>query len=209
LAELQTVARNYVDTYTDPLEGFAFTTYDLAETHSGSLTPGDVLMANLLSLRLDWRDVIPLFAAGDGPYTKLREALDEALEEARGLPPFEDCSQEQVAMPALRHANELAEECPRHPTRRARGWTIVTVSKVLHRLAPTVPLVDSRVRAFYGTLYGAEFRRRLWADIGANRDWLSELATCHQIRESPMPLTRVADIIIWMDGNPATRQAGI
>jgi hypothetical protein len=43
-------------------------------------------MANLLSLKLGWRDVTPLFAAGNTPPVRLRQALDAALTEARGLP---------------------------------------------------------------------------------------------------------------------------
>ena len=48
------------------------------------------------------------------------------------------------------------------------GWTPVTVSKVLHRFAPhAVPIVDSRVLAFYDVDrgQGAELGERIAAAL--------------------------------------------
>jgi hypothetical protein len=72
LSELRSRAAEYLDEFTDPSEHYAFVTYDQAAVHDGPLTAADVLMANLLSLRLGWRDVIPLFADEDAPETALR-----------------------------------------------------------------------------------------------------------------------------------------
>lgn len=78
-------------------------------------------------------------------------------------------------------------------------WTAVTVSKVLHRLDRTIPLIDSDVRRFYAASRPLTIRRALRDDLGANRDWVTALAAEHPIGSGPMPLTRATDIIIWMD----------
>jgi len=156
-------------------------------------------MANLLSLRFGWRDVTPLFAEGDTEHTRLRRGLDEALNAARVLPALEDCTEEQADMPMLREANRLALAIPPSPGRTKRAWGPVAVSKVLHRLAPTVPLIDSYVRAFFGRPSPDAIPRLLRAELIRNRDWLTQLAREHSIRGNPLPLARVADIAIWMD----------
>ena len=104
-------------------------------------------------------------------------------------------------MPALRRANELARETMFPGTKR-QAWTEVTVSKVLHRLARNVPLVDSRVKRFYATSYAGDLRKLLHADLVRNRAWLEDLTPAYPIRGEPMPLTRASDILIWMDGRP-------
>src|SRR5215470_8622793 len=67
LSELRPGAEKHLDGFTDPTKLYAFATYDRAEVHEGPLTAADVLMANLLSLRLGWRDVIPLFTEQTHP----------------------------------------------------------------------------------------------------------------------------------------------
>jgi hypothetical protein len=196
LSELRSRAADYLDEFTDSSGPYAFATYDQAAVHDGPLTAADVLMANLLSLRLGQRDVIPLFAETDTPETALRQALDAALDEARSLPALEDCDDVQVKMPALAAANEATELA--FQGRKPRPWTPVTVSKVLHRLARNVPLVDSKVRRFYHLRWASDIRRELRDDIGRNRPWLEAIAPRYPVRDVPMPLTRVADILIWM-----------
>ena len=199
IAELRHAAVAYLGEFTDRSGSFAFATYDQADVHAGPITAADVLMANLLGLNLGWRDVIPLFADDGLPPAQLRRALDAALDEARQLPDLEACDEAQVEMPALRRANELARETM-FPGARRRAWTEVTVSKVLHRLARNVPLVDSRVKRFYATRYAGDVRTRLRADLVRNRGWLEELTPAYPVRGEPLPLTRAADILIWMDG---------
>jgi Family of unknown function (DUF6308) len=201
IAELRYAATAYLDKFTDPSGSYAFVTYDQAAVHTGPITAADVLMANLLGLKLGWRDVIPLFAENDTPPARLRRALDEALGEARRLPSLENCDEAQVEMPALRAANELARVTA-FPGTHHRAWTEVTVSKVLHRLARNVPLADSRVKQFYATRYAGELRKVMRLDLAQNRSWLSDLASTYPILGQPMPLTRAADILIWMDGQP-------
>jgi hypothetical protein len=120
------------------------------------VTPADVLLANLLSLRLGWAAVIPMFAHGETPATQLRHRLNDALTESWGLPALEDCDDVQVQAPALAVANRATDAM--RLVGRKRDWTIVTVSKVLSRLAPTVPPIDSHVKRFYATQWGSEIR---------------------------------------------------
>ena len=197
LEELRADSERHLTQFTDPVAHYAFRTYDQSSVHSGPLTVADVLMANLLSLKLSWREVTPLFADGDTPHTQLRARLDEALTECRTLPPLEECTDDQVEMRALRTANEATDSVD--------NWTAVTVSKVLHRLVPVVPLIDSRVKAFFGTKSAGEVRRRMRDDLRANAAWLAPLAARYPVRGQPLALTRVADILIWMGANRLQR----
>lgn len=151
-------------------------------------------MANLLSLKLSARDVIPLFTEGDGPAQRLRKAIDQALVELRDvacLESYDDVSRLEEAVESLAVANRAALE--------VKGWTAVTVSKVLHRRRPhIVPLIDSRVYSFYGTKYPSEVRACLWEDIRANTDWMAPLAKTTATPDGrPLSLLRLADILIW------------
>ena len=190
-------ARRYLDRYTAPGLPYAYATYDQQPAHAGPVTAADVLMVNLLSLRFTWREVLPLFTANDDQYTQLRRMLDAALDEARALPQLSDCTTEQASMPALRAVNEHAQKI-RPPDSRRNQWGLVAVSKVLHRLSPNIPLVDSRVLAYYATRYAGDVRELMRADLVANRDWMTALAPDYPVRGAPMPLTRMADILIWM-----------
>lgn len=193
-------ARDYLDRYADPAGHFAFRAYDQTPVDPRQrLTASDVLMANLLGMRFVWQDITPLFAAGDGDHQKLRRALDDALYEARSLPALEDCTPQQAQMPALRHANELAIALPVHPGMKTRRWGLAGVSKTLHRLSRNIPIVDRTVRDFYDSNLGGVIRERMRQDLVANRAWMAPLATWHQVRGKPLPLTRMADILIWMD----------
>ncbi|WP_426303158.1 DUF6308 family protein [Arthrobacter sp. R-11] len=176
------------------MHAYAFNTYDHRGEINALLSPSDVLMANLLSLRLSAPDVIPLFNDGDGPAQRLRNAIDQALVELRDVDSFEsypDISRLEEATESLAAANRAALE--------VKGWTAVTVSKVLHRRRPhIVPLIDSRVFSFYGTKYPSEVRACLWEDIRANTDWLTPLAAATVTPDGEqLTLLRLADILIW------------
>lgn len=151
-------------------------------------------MANLLSLKLSAPDVIPLFTHGDGPAQQLRKAIDNAvvdLREADCLESYDDVSRLEQAVESLAAANRVALE--------VKGWTAITVSKVLHRRRPhIVPLIDSRVYDFYGTKYPSEVRTALWEDIRANAGWLTDLAATKATPDGrSLSLLRLADILIW------------
>ncbi len=194
LKSLKDVAERKLDDYTSPTKGYAFNTYDIAGEPDAPLTPADVLMANLLSLKLSAREVIPLFNEGDGPAQELRKALDHALVELRNAKPFEsyeDITALEEAVTSLAKANFHSISVPE--------WTAVTVSKVLHRRRPQiVPLYDSRVQDFYGVRKPQNFRAALWEDIQDNLDWLSEMASTKKTPDGrELSVLRLADILIW------------
>lgn len=204
LEKLESKARPLLESYMDPKSDYSFTTYDVCPHNtSDSLRPEDILVANLLSLRLTAKHVVPLFAAtesseGTGPGA-LRRALDEALVALRPAAAFESFSSAEAMQDAL---EPLARA--NRATRSVRGWTPVTVSKVLHRHAPqVVPIVDSRVRDFYSVAKGQEYelRARMWTDIRANIGWLSSVAAEHRTPDGrPVSVLRAADILIWSAG---------
>lgn len=198
LSELQITAKEVLKAYTAPKAHFAFTTYDVQTDIRSPLAPADVLMANLLSLRLGWQEVVPLFAEGDGPAQKLRQKLDAALSELADTKPFEDfesIEELESSVASLAAANSATTDVPQ--------WTPTTVSKVLHRRRPQiVPLNDSYVRRFYGVKVTESqiLREALWKDLRENRGWMSELASTVRTTDGrTVTLLRLADILIWMD----------
>ena len=197
LKSLRSTAETRVDEYTDPAKTYSFRTYDVAPLNTGdTLRAEDILAANLLSLRLGWQQVVPLFAKGEGAAQSLLTRLNDALVSSRRAASFEDIPSEEeldgafVAIAAANRASVVV-----------KGWTPVTVSKVLHRHAPHfIPIVDSRVRAFYDVRPGdeAELRRRLWRDITSNIDWIRPLAERYQTTDGrALTVLRLVDMIIW------------
>ncbi|MEJ1179268.1 MULTISPECIES: DUF6308 family protein [unclassified Pseudarthrobacter] len=194
LASLKGSAQEKVERYTSRTLGYAFNTYDHQGDVDAPLSPSDVLMANLLSLKLSASDVIPLFMDGNGPAQQLRKAIDKALVDLRDADCFEsydDVSRLEQSVESLAAANLAAL--------KVKWWTAITVSKVLHRRRPhIVPLIDSRVYDFYGTEYPSEVRTALWEDIRENAGWLTDLAATRVTPDGrPLSLLRLADILIW------------
>ncbi|MEC5192639.1 MULTISPECIES: DUF6308 family protein [unclassified Arthrobacter] len=194
LGSLKSSSQGKLERYTSTTRGYAFNTYDHQGEADGPLAPADVLMANLLSLQLSARDVIPLFTVGDGPPQRLRQSLDIALVDLRDADCFEsydELSGLERAVESLAAANTAALS--------VKWWTAVTVSKVLHRRRPhIVPLIDSRVYEFYGTKHPGPVRKALWEDIRENSGWLTDLAATMKTPDGrPLSLLRLADILIW------------
>lgn len=187
-------AQSYLNGYTDATLSYAFNTYDDLGPDPDTLTARDVLAANLLSLKLGHRDVIPLFKE-EGPAADLRRAMERVLAEAApGGPGFLDLqSIDEAPLRLLREANGL--------TRDVFRWTPVRVSKVLHRLRPhLVPILDSRIYQFYGRRLPEAYSAML-SDLSRNRDWLEPLAAQFTTPDGrPMSALRAADIVIWMHG---------
>jgi hypothetical protein len=198
LASLRATAPEVLDRYTSASNHYAFNTYDVQGDIEAPLSPSDVLMANLLSLKLSWQEVIPLFAEGDGPQQRLRAALDRALVELKDKPPFESYETYEAleaAVASLSAANAATDGYAK--------WTPTTVSKVLHRRLPKiVPLNDSHVRKFYDVRSpkkSATLRKALWEDLQDNYSWLTELASTKQTPDGrTLTVLRLADILIWM-----------
>lgn len=189
-------AEDRLRAYMDPSGPYAYRTYDHWYGEDGALVPSDVLLANLMSLRLGWREVIPLFAEGHGEGPALRLALDKALTDlatARNFEDYESLDGLEGALASLAAANVASKS--------VRKWTAVTVSKVLHRRRPhIVPIIDSRVRKFYGAKQPSALRAAIWEDIRLNRDWLADLAFTRTTPDGrPLTVLRVADILIWME----------
>lgn len=196
LASKQNDAAEIFARYADPRDHYSFQTYDHWYGHDGPLIPSDVLMANLMSLRLGWQEVIPLFAAGDGPHQRLRVALGRALDDLSRSDRFESYESVdalEAAVESLAAANVAAEAVP--------GWTDVTVSKVLHRRRPhIVPIIDSRVRKFYGARKPSAVRAALWEDLRQNQQWLLAMVSTRTTPDGrPLSVLRLADILIWME----------
>ena len=194
LKSLQGAASDKLDRYTSPRLGYAFHTYDHRGEWEAALTPSDVLMANLLSLQLSARDVIPLFMEDDGPAQRLLHALNTALTELANADAFEtydELPELECAIQSLAAANTAAIP--------VKWWTAVTVSKVLHRRRPhIVPLIDSKIKEFYGAKRPDLVRQALWEDIRENADWLGELAATKRTPDGHrLSLLRLADILIW------------
>ena len=151
-------------------------------------------MANLLSQRLSARDVIPLFMDDDGPAQRLLQALNTALTELSNADAFEtydELPDLEYAVQSLAAANMAAIQ--------VKWWTAVTVSKVLHRRRPRiVPLIDSRIKEFYGAKQPESVRQALWADIRENADWMGDLAATKWTPDGhQLSLLRLADMLIW------------
>lgn len=202
VGELERCATWHLDRYTDRASAFAFTTYDSWWDRSPDvLTPGDVLMANCLSLRLGAPEVTPLYTSLDTPATRLRRAMQAVLD---GVPSdglrFEDL--ETIDDPRFQlfrtacAATEARDGLP-----KVAEWTATTVSKVLHRLRPhLVPVNDSVVRAFYAVRQGTPVTlyERLLADLAGHRPWLTQLTDGRRTPDGrELSLLRAVDIVIW------------
>lgn len=197
IASLIDCAEYHLDNYTNPTKGYAFATYDRRWGNtSAELTPLDCLAANLLSLRLGQAQIIPLFQIGDAAGLALANAMRQVLAttDADDLDYFMMMSSiEDERFQLLRIANSLASP--------VRGWTAVTVCKVLHRLRPgLVPIYDSVVREFYQVRRGwpRDFFAALHQDLVRSRgtvtNWVADRYTPDG---RPLPLLRAADIVIW------------
>ncbi len=195
IIELKDCAADHLRVYTDPAGDFAFATYDRWYSDPNILTALDCLAANLLALRLNHRRVIPLFQQGDSAAARLRLAMQNVLDatpsNGQGFVDLDSIDDSLFRL--VRTANMA--------TGPIKGWTAVTVCKVLHRLRPElVPVYDSVVRKFYGTPAKAPsaFFEALHVDLRANRAWLAGIAAAQRTPDNrPLSLLRAADIMIW------------
>jgi hypothetical protein len=193
VAELAGCAKQHLDTYCDPAGVFAFSTYDRLYGPAHVLTPLDCLAANLLSLRLGWRQVTPLFQQIESPAVRLRLAMQQVLDATNTeTSVFEEkAGDTELAVELLVDAIKATAE--------VKGWTGVTVTKVLHRLRPRlVPVVDSQVMAFYRVRKWTDAVLAVHQDAVDNYDLLKQLAAGRQTPDGrPFSVLRVLDIVVW------------
>jgi hypothetical protein len=207
IADLRDCAAGHLARYTDLNGDRAFNTYD-RQGDPSTLTPLDCLAPALLSVRIGWRQVIPLFRPS-GPGAIVMRAMQSALDDLEcAKANFLDIDLGDVNGPwSLVEAAILSSGNSGHGN-PVPGLKAVAVTKILHRKRPDlVPIFDSLVYQFYvGTrppagAYG-ETPRRLWpllqTDLRANRTWLASLAAPVQTPDGrQLTVLRTADIVIW------------
>ena len=178
----------------------AFAAYDLPVDHSpDAFTALDALAPVLLSVRMTYAEVVPMFAS-TGPHRELRDAIDAVL-----------------ADPACRAADFLELDLAADPgpwsvvmqafraAYRVHRIKAVTVSKMLHRKRPhLVPIYDREVHRFYlgppNQRHAAHeaFWPALQADLRRESAWLTATVATHQgSAGGKLTPLRAADIVIW------------
>lgn len=202
LAQLRGCADAHLARYLDPDHPLprAFAAYDRAgDSAPDHVTALDVLAPVLLSVRISYAEVVPMFAS-TGPHRELRDALDAVLGD-QGCRTA-DFLEVNLSTDVGPWALVLAAFRAAYPVPRIKT---VTVSNILHRKRPRlVPIYDRWVRRFY---LGAPSQRHdaheafwpaLQADLRAHVDWLSDTVDRHQsAAEGALTPLRAADIIIW------------
>lgn len=198
MVELRGCARAHLDRYTDRNGPRAFWTYDRGDGGL-ELTPLDCLAPNLLSMRVDYRLVVPLFAS-EGDSSDLLAAMNSLLlmdgvSEARFLE--QDLSADDGHWGAVRSVLRATEP--------VTGLSAVWATKVLHRKLPNlVPVYDGKVYEFYfgtkpsGRRAPGRFFSALHSDLLSSEPWLAELVSTYWTADRrPLSVLRAADIVIW------------
>jgi len=191
--------------YCAATSGYAWPAYDI-DNNPELLTATDLLSPALLSYPIKSKYLNEMFREsptdeqpGSNGYYDLRIALEAFVEstvESRSS--FEHL---QLA------GSEASEEWKSFKSaldvsRAAQGLTTVAVTKILHRKRPElVPLVDCRVRAFFGRRKYED--DRLFQDIqdfvNTYKDQLDEWRKPYSLQNGKqMSRLRVLDIAIWM-----------
>jgi hypothetical protein len=155
-----------------------------------------VLAPALLDAPLRGRDVIAMFADGDGPYRRLLAALAAVLtDEQCRTGRFEklDLDDEDGPWARVRAALLASNDTP--------GIKASKVTKILHRKRPDlVPIFDSRLAGFYGVPVGEPwlFWPVLQRDTAGHIDWLRELAAGRATPDNrALSVLRTVDIVVW------------
>ncbi|MFI2424142.1 DUF6308 family protein [Streptomyces sp. NPDC018955] len=206
IGTLRGCAEKHLQTYTDPRGLRAFHTYDW-QGDPERLSPLDCLAPALLSVRIGYKQVVPLFHP-DGPGAEVLQAMEAVLaDKACMTADFLDVTLDPSTGPWSLVDRALVA------TGEAGGtglpaFKAVAVTKILHRKRPNlVPIFDSSIYQFYvgeKPVAGAykDTPRRLWplfqGALRRERDWLQDLIV--PIRKPdgrPLSLLRAADIIIW------------
>lgn len=202
IRSLRDCAAGHLAFYTDPDGPRAFRTYDRLG-QPDTLGPLDCLAPALLSVDIDYRQVVPLFRA-TGPGANLLAAMQAVLDHPDSTDT--DFLTVDLNAPGTAWAAVDAALVACRTTARVKWLKEVAVTKILHRKRPAlVPIFDSRVYSFYfgqrpvvGTAAVRALFARLQADVAANADWLRRLsAGVSTPDDRSLALLRAADIITW------------
>lgn len=209
ISELSDTAPNELATYCSPTSGYAWPQYDTDLTHD-ILAPIDFLSPALLSYPIKSKYLNAMFESNlsessrsTRPYFELAESMRRFVTETKDddEQTFGDLSADEVRgnnspqfWALFLDAIRASEPC--------RGLTSVAVTKILHRKRPRiVPLVDRRIRMFYGTRKGADIDLFLLIhqDVNSCSDLLDVWRKPFQLsRDRTMSRLRALDIAIWM-----------
>jgi len=209
IATLADVAVARLDEYCSPATNYAWPAYDIDELPK-QLTATDLLASSMLSYPLRGDIVAKLTGGADDEYVTLRQRLQAVIAVPQDtIIPFERLTADDLfdrhtpGWGAVLDALTAAQDCSQ--------LTSVAVTKILHRKRPDlVPIVDRRVRAFYGT--GSSYMplfEAVRADLAAHRDLVRGWADQYHVPDGrPMSLLRALDIVIWMGGERQPGSAG-
>ena len=201
VGELRACAEAHLLRYLDPdyQPPRAFHAYDGPGDDPDTITALDMLAPVLLSVRLTYSDVVPMFASA-GPHRALRDAMQAVLAD-------EKCRKADFFTVDLQDGNGPWSKVMAafEASYKVRNLKAVAVSKVLHRKRPhLVPVFDRQLYRFYFGELPVRWRAHeaLWPvlqdDLATHRVWLTDLARQHQpaggVELTPL---RAADIIIW------------
>ncbi|WP_230534743.1 DUF6308 family protein [Streptomyces griseomycini] len=206
IGSLRGCAEKHLQAYTDPRGPRAFRTYDW-QGDPERLSPLDCLAPALLSVRIDYKQVVPLFRP-DGPGAEVLQAMEAVLaNKACVTADFLDVTLDPSTEPWSLVDRALVATGEAGGTGLI-GFKAVAVSKILHRKRPNlVPIFDRSIYHFYvgeRPVAGAykDTPRRLWpllqADLLRQQDWIEDLIVPIRTPDGrPLSLLRAADIIIW------------
>jgi hypothetical protein len=185
------------------VEARAFNAYDRVGDPR-SLSPTDCLAPNLLSMKLGWRDIVPMFTAHAGDQPSPHAVLYEAMAAVLTADPdssvrFEDLDLEEAGSPwsVVRAAMAASEP--------VRGLTAVAVSKTLHRKRPhLVPIYDSEVFRYYlgRGPSGKRAPKLFWSvvhqDVRDSGEFLAALGAGLSTPDGrEVSALRLLDIVVW------------
>lgn len=207
LGSLRDCASRHLARYTDVNGDRAFRTYD-SQGDPSTLTPLDCLAPALLSVRIGWQQIIPLFRPS-GPAATVLKAMQAVLDDPRcTTADFIHVDLSAANGPWSRVDTAICSSGDSPNGNPLSGLKAVAVTKILHRKRPNlVPIFDSQVFKFYfGSApppgaYG-DTPRRLWpvlqADLRTNRTWLANLAAPVRTADHrSLSVLRAADVVIW------------
>jgi len=202
VAELADVGASRLASYCAPTSNYAWPSYDL-DLVPGRLLTTDLLATALLSYPIPTKILQQLAGGKETVYRQLHGALEDVIaDEHSATVAFADVPTDRLddrSVPgwgAVLRALDVAQDCP--------GLTSVAVTKILHRKRPNlVPIVDSRMHAFYGTgrLGYAALFACIHDDLMENGPSLDALREPYLMGNGQqMSQLRALDIIVWMGG---------